>query len=247
MIGKIVLGLIAIIALVIFSVFGYLAYSNAPTVTAEGTNTITAQPDEVNVNIYISQKNATAEDARNRLAEISDELLTSLIKLGLERKDIQTEQVSVNPDYNWYNGRNEIRGYVASQSITVKLKDFNKISKVIDSAVDSGAYVSWINYEISDEKQSQYKSQTLEAATRDAKRKAEATASGLGKKLGSLVSIQTPEYGYNPYPLYRYSGAADMAVASVANAEAKQAALNIQPKDLEISSRVLVKYRVCFW
>ena len=38
-----------------------------------------------------------------------------------------------------------------------------------------------------------------------------------------------------------------MAVASVANAEAKQAALNIQPKDLEISSRVLVKYRVGFW
>jgi uncharacterized protein YggE len=78
----------------------------------------------------------------------------------------------------------------------------------------------------------------LAEASKDAKIKAESIATGLGKKLGSLVSVSAQDYNYMPYPLY----SRDMAVAE--GLEIKQVVTNIQPKNLEISSTVSVIYNI---
>lgn len=234
--NKILIGALIVIALL---VGGYIyASSNAAVVSAVGQSSLTVEPDEASVYLNVEARVLTAEDAKDKMTEISDNVLTELIKLGLERKDIQTSSFNVYPDYDWRNGRQDIKGYVASQQIIVKTDDFSKVAGIIDASVDSGALVNGINFELSQEKQNEYKAQALEEAGKDAKNKAEATASGLGKNIGDLVSVETQEYNYYPYPYYA------RAEGAVGNADAQKAVLNIVPTDLDVTASVKVTYKI---
>jgi hypothetical protein len=206
--------------------------------TVQGTSQMTVAPDNAVVYLYIETRNISADDAKNANAEISDKVLTELIKLGLERKDIQTQSYSINPDYKWINHQQISNGYVASNYIKVETKEFDKVGKIVDVSVDSGALVNYINFELSTEKSNLYKAEVLENATRDARTKANAIASGLGKRVGSVISITTNDYNYYPYRYYD-----NMAMTAGAS-EMKAAATDIQPKDLDISATIQVTYRI---
>ncbi len=110
--------------------------------------------------------------------------------------------------------------------------------EVIDAGVDKGAKVSYINFELSIAEQNKYKAQALELATQDAKTKAEAIASGLGKKLGKVVSVSSSDWGYSPWSLYR----ADVMTESAE--EAKSAVTDIQPGEQSVTASVSVVYKI---
>ena len=113
---------------------------------------------------------------------------------------------------------------------------FDNAGKMVDAVVDSGALVSYINFELSLEKQNEYKKTVLADAARDAKSKAEALASGFGKRVGKLVSVSSSDYNYAPYRLY--------AMAEGIAADAKQAATNLPSKTLEVTATVSARYEI---
>ena len=84
-------------------------------------------------------------------------------------------------------------------------------------------------------KQNEYKAQALKEASEDAKIKAEAIASGLGKTVGKLVSVSSNEFNYQPWPLYN-------SMAGSTAADAKVATTNIQPGQQDVSASVTVVY-----
>lgn len=231
---KYVITILVIAALV---VGGYLSFNSGATVSAQGVSQLSVQPDEVSIYLTITTKNDSAATAKDMNSLISDKVIMELIKLGIERKDIQTETFSIYPNYEYDYGRNEQKGYVANQPITVKIESFDKVGAIVDKSVDAGALVSYINFELSQEKQNEFKAQALSDASKDAERKAKATAAGLGKKLGRLVSVGSQDFNYVPIAYYARSGAEDMA-------EVKKAAINIVPKDLEVSATVSVSYKL---
>ncbi len=235
--NKILIGVILVIALI---VGGYLIFnsSEAAVVSAQGQITLTVQPDQVSINLNAQAKDTTAQGAKDKQAKISDDVLTALVKLGFERKEIQTQSYNIYPEYNYNSGGQKITGYIASQQIIIKTKDFSKVSGVVDESVNVGALINGINFELTDAKQNEYKAQALKAASEDAKSKAEATASGLGKKIGSLVSVESSDFNYRPWVYY---ATADSMGGS---AEAKSAALQIAPTDQDVSASVSVKYKL---
>ena len=100
--------------------------------------------------------------------------------------------------------------------------------------------LSYINFELSTQKQNEYKAQALEMAGQDARTKAQAIASGLDKRLGKLVSVSTSDFSYQPWNIY--SARADYSSGDVA--EAKLAATNIQPGSQEVNARINVVYKI---
>jgi uncharacterized protein YggE len=82
----------------------------------------------------------------------------------------------------------------------------------------------------------------LTDAGADAKIKAEATAAGLGKKIGRLISVQSQEFNY-PGPLYAYEKAMDSSVGA-ANAEAQRVSSSLSPSDIEVSATLTVQYKL---
>ena len=232
----------ALVAVALVIVAGYMYYNTGATVSAQGTAQVKAMPDEVSVYINVQARNASAELAQTQQNEISDDLITELVKLGFERKEIQTLSMSVYEDFDWSSGNRVSKGYLAVHQISVKTNDFDKTGAIVDKAIESGALVSGINFELSQEKQNEYKQEALKKAGEDAKAKAEATAEGLGKNLGRLVSVESQDFYY--YPRALYSGAGMDMVAE--NAQAKAAASSISPSEMDVSATLQVKYKLGF-
>lgn len=234
---KIVLALAGV--LVLF-VIGYNFIGESPTVSAMGTSSSEVTPDIASVYLTVEARStASAQDAQDIHKARSETLLAALKTLGLSESEIKTSYYNVGPEYDWTNNGQVLKGYLATQQIVIELKDFEEVVKVVDAAIDSGASVSSINFELSPEKQSEYKTQALKEASEDAKEKASATAEGLGKKLGKLVSVQSQDFNYGPFVYY----ARDSFAAGSA-AEVKEAAININPTDLTVYANVQVTYKI---
>jgi len=230
--------LIIVGAVIILGLLGYSLVHQGPTINANGIATVQATPDLVSVYFNINTEAETAQEAKDSNAEIIDNVITALVKTGLERKDITTQNFNINPKYEYINRKREQTGYQATHSLKVKLKaeKIDDVGEIIDAGVNNGADISYINFELSQNAQNQAKAEAQEKAAQDAEAKARGIATGLGKSLGKIISVQTSEFGYQPWRLY----GAENAVGTVS--EAKAAVTNMQPGEREIQGSVVVVY-----
>ena len=230
---------VVVISLVLIGILVYFQIKPGQTVSSLGIAVVKATPDLVSVYFNVDTEGETSKEANDKNAEIVDDAITSLVKLGFERKEITTENFNIYPEYNWRSGTQEITGYRATHTLKVKFSTdkTDKIGDAIDAGVNAGAGISYINFELSQELQNQYKAEALQKATEDARVKAGGIAEGLGKSLGRVVSVSSSEFGYYPWPIYRN----DMGGVT-ATSEAKAATTNIQPGEQEISGQVSVVF-----
>jgi uncharacterized protein len=236
----------AVIVLTAVALILFLSLRPGITVNANGIAQVKATPDLVSVYLNVETNGSDAKEAKDKNAEIVDKVITELLKKGIDRSNITTEQFNIYPDYDWSTGGNgRIIGYKATHSIRIQLlaNNMEKAGDVIDAGVDSGALVSYINFELSQAKQNEYKAQALKEATQDARIKAENIATGLGKKLGAVVSVQDSNFDYYPWPVYRND--AMVVSGSSGYADAKSAIeTNINPGQQDISAQVSVVFKL---
>jgi uncharacterized protein YggE len=160
------------------------------TVTAVGTGTGTAAPDtaQISLGATFSAKGRTA--AQNGASKIAAAIIAAVKSTGIDEKDIQTSQISLNPRYN-SSGRT-ITGYDAFQSIDVKTKLLDKVSAAITAATAAGATnVSGPQFSLSDTNAARV--DAIDKAMGDAKTRAEAIAKASGRKLGRVISVTEAE------------------------------------------------------
>ncbi len=129
--------------------------------------------------------------------------------------------------------------FIASHTLIVKIKtgDRDKIGEAIDAGVDAGATLNYVNFELSQDKESEYKILAIKEATQDAKEKAEALAEGLGKRVGKVVSVTNSDFQYYPWLAYEKSSA-DVSVSG------SEVQTNIVPSDQTVRSSVTVIYKL---
>ncbi|MCX6749107.1 MAG: SIMPL domain-containing protein [Candidatus Pacearchaeota archaeon] len=237
---KITLIIVAAIILVPLIIYGLINSSQGNTITTQGQAQIKAMPDIVKVYFNADTQAKTAQEAKDKNAEIVDLAITNLVKAGFERAEIVTENFNVYPEYSYNYDKQEITGYRATHSLKVEFSTskVDKIGEAIDAGVNAGAGISYINFELSREKENQYKAEALKFAGEDARNKAEAMASGLGKKISGIKSISDSSFNYYPWRVY---GVED-TMGNVA--EAKQAATSIQPGNQEVNAQVSVVFKI---
>jgi len=234
---------IGIVVVAIVLIVGYLFVGSGPTVSATGTASIKAMPDEVSVNVNVETHNKTLQGAQEANRAISEALVVELVKIGYSADELRFVNFYAGEEYDWSNGKQELKGYSASQQLVVKTSDTGKVPSIIDAVIKSGALVSYINFEISDEKMNGYQNQALEAASKNARTQAESKVKGQGKTLGRLVSLGDGNYNYGgPRPLYALKSSA--MDAGAANMEARTAAINIAPDSQEITASVSATYTI---
>jgi hypothetical protein len=235
--------LIIVGAFLLMGIIGVTAlYPNTTsnTVTGNGAAEIKAMPDIIGVYFSIETNASTSAAATDANSVIVDKLTTELIKQGFETKDIQTISFNVYQDYKWDDGESTPNGYKATHSLRVEMSADNSdnIGDAIDAGVNAGAGISYINFELSQAKQNEYKAQALKLASQDAKIKAQAVAEGLGKRIGRLVNVASNDFNYYPWNIYGAAG-------SVASAEdAKLATTRIQPSEQSISASVTATFKI---
>jgi len=231
---KVKKGLIISAVVLAVIIIGYFVYVSGPQISTNGYSMITATPDLISVSVTMEGRDADAQVAQEKALAISDKFLVELDKLGIASEDIELANYYTYPDYDWQTQKN--KGYIASQQVIVRLKSFNKTGEIIRAASNSGALVSGINFELSTAKQNEYKASVLKQASQDARVKADAVASGFGKRIGKLVSVQSQDFSYYPYPYYTRD------TMAMSNAGAEKAVVDMSPTDLEVSASVSATY-----
>lgn len=241
-ITSIIAGTIILLALMGYGFVYTMMNANSNVIDVNGQSTVKVTPDLVTVYFNVETNGTSASQAKDANSLVVDKMTIELVKLGFKTEEIQTESLNIYEDIRWEDNKQKSYGFKASHQIKVELStnSASKISQVIDAGVDSGALLSYINFELSTEKQNQYKAQALSEASKDASNKAQAIASGLGKKVGKLVSVSTSNYDYRPWNIYTASSGEIMKDV----AEAKVATSNIQPGTQEITGYVSAKYKI---
>jgi uncharacterized protein YggE len=239
--------LIIAVAIVVLVILGFVAINGfvntgSNTVSVDGQSLIKVTPDLVTIYFDVETNGSTAREAKDANSIIVDKLTSNLLALDFSKEEIQTEGFNIYEDIRWENDRQKSYGFKASHQIKIEMNTSfaSKISDVIDAGVDAGALLQYINFELTTQKQNEYKTQALKEASQDAKTKAEAIASGLGKRVGKLVSISTSNYDYRPWNLYTASAGGMMEDV----AQAKVAVNNIQPGSQEVSAYVSAVYKI---
>lgn len=243
---RIVKMILVFAGLLVLLIYASVYFPKAPEISAQGISSLDVVPDEVSVNLLVETRNDDKQKAQEETIEIGEEVKRSLNRIGIEGDDIRFLRFSVYEEYDWDEGVRTSIGYVARQEIVVKSKNFDEIFEIVESGVDSGATVSYINFELSSELQNEYKVKALELASEDARKKADAIASGQGKEVGRLVSLSNQDFNYGGPVRYFESSAQALpgGIDDGIRAPEPEEFKSVNPEDVKVSASVSVRYKL---
>jgi uncharacterized protein len=194
--------------------------SSGPTAADKGTSQVTVvgngkvqgTPDTLTVNASIEFVAPDVSGAMNQTNERQQAVIDALAGSGIDRKDISTTQVSLQPQFGGGDSTT-IVGYRASNSIDVKIRNLDIASQTLALIVSTGAdatRINSVNYSIDDD--SQLVKDARARAFGDAKDRAQQYAQLTGLNLGKVISI-TETGAATPPPPMPYSRGTPEAAA----------------------------------
>lgn len=184
-------------------------------VSVQGTGTVKVTPDTVRLNAVISFVGTTNSAASKAVSTSAAAFRTALRDKKVANKDIQSTNLTIYPEYTWTQEKGqELKGYRASQSFTVLIRDEVNAGIIIDAAVDAAgdniqiSGVTPIVLEIDDAQDA-----AREKAVAKAKKKANAYAKLLDFDLGKILWVSESSSSYNPPIFAMAKASADSAAA----------------------------------
>ena len=187
--------------------------SEGPVVVTTGEGVVKLAPDRLWVSIAAESRAKSPKEAQRANADAMKAVLDRLKTLGLPDDAIRTSGYDLQPEFDYNNGRQTLRGYVARNSVEVRVDDVTRAGDVLDAAVGSGATnVSGVRFDLKD--RSAAEREALRNAVADARRRADSAAAGAGMKVDRVVRIEehrsmSPEP--RPMMMARQSMVADAA------------------------------------
>lgn len=202
-----------------------------------GQGVVAARPDVATVVLGTSVRRPSAGEAFDRAAERTATLMAVLQAAGVPERDIQTRQLTLTPEYGRApeGAPPPIVAWRATHLLTVRLRDFSRIGRLIDEAVQAlgdEALVQGVNFGIEDT--AQLAARARAAAMDDARAKAEDLAARAGVRLGRVVAIDELSA---PTP-------APQRVPTAAPAAAPASAIEIAPGEQTVTVLVSVRYAI---
>ena len=120
--------------------------------TVTGIGNLSVAPDTVQIQLEVSTENMELTQAQQENAYVMNQVIESLLKLGISRENIKTVSYNIIPQYDYIEGKQLFRGYEVTNAITVKITNIEQAGNVIDVAVQNGVNrVSNIQFTVEDE------------------------------------------------------------------------------------------------
>ncbi len=203
-------------------------------ITVSGQGAVTADPDTALLSLGVSVLADTARDARDRAARAMNDLLDSLKGNGIDEKDINTTQFSLNPEYDHTGGgQPRLKGYRVTNMVAIKVRDLDRTPEVMDEAVDAVGdpiQISGVSFTVDDPQS--LLSQARAEAMADARAKA-----------GELAQLGEVELG-KPIAISETSGGLPPEFLGFARDLEEATTTPIEPGQLDITVSVQVTYAI---
>lgn len=200
-----------------------------PTVVTMGEGVIEVAPDRAWITITAESRAGNPRDAQKRNAEAMAPVLDKLKAAGVPSDAIKTVGYDLQQEWDYVNSRRVSRGYVARNSVDVRVDMVERVGELLEIAVGSGATsVGGIRFDLKD--RAKLEREALRMAVTEARGRAEAAAAGAGMSIARVQRIDAHPLGGGP-PLPKVAFAREQALAS-------DAAPPISAGQLEIRAQV---------
>jgi uncharacterized protein YggE len=167
------------------------------TITLNGRGTVDHAPDIAMISLGVQIEAPTAAAAMQQQAAKMNEVFAAVKAAGIAERDMQTSNLSLNAAYDYpTNGKPKLRGYVASNQLTIKVRKIDGLGKTLDAVVKGGGNtINGVSFSI--DKPEPLMDEARVSAIKDAANKAELYAKAVGYRVKRIVTVSENE-GYQP-------------------------------------------------
>jgi uncharacterized protein YggE len=169
---------------------------SVPSITTTGVASTEVVPDIATISLGVETERPKAAAAARDNTLAAQAIVGEIKAQGIEGKDIKTVSITLAPVYDDVsdaNGRvtkRTLRGYIAHNSLRVRVREIEKAGVLAGQLMDKGAN-SFEGIEFGyTQKEAKYDALRGDAV-RDALRKANSYVNGVGLKLGRVLEIAT--------------------------------------------------------
>lgn len=199
----------------------------APTISVSATGKSSIVPDIATVDMTVEMTETSTTLAQGAASVAMTNVINAMKDLSIESADLQTSSFYTSEVYDYDVSPPAITGYRSSQTLTVKVRDMERLEAVLDAGPANGATsVSSLRYEVDDETSVQQEARV--EAMANAKKQAKQIAAAMGARLGRVVSYSESTGG--DMPIYYGRGEAMMA-----DSDAVKAAVEVGTEDIELT------------
>src|SRR5215218_8703793 len=110
-----------------------------PVIVTSGEAEVKKAHDRAWVSINAESRAKDPKAAQRANADAMAAVLSTLKSAGIAEEAIRTMAFDLQPEFDYANGRQTLRGYVARNSIEVRVDEVMRVGEVLASAVGSGA------------------------------------------------------------------------------------------------------------
>jgi uncharacterized protein YggE len=200
-------------------------------IVTAGEGIVRIAPDQAFVSIAVESRAKTPREAQRLNAEAATAVQQKLKAAGFSGDAIRTLQLQLSPQYDWNNGKQTLREYVAQNTVEVRVEPVERVGEIADLTVGAGATsVSNVRFELKDRRAAEQKA--LQEAVTQARSRADAIAQAANRGVDRILRIE--DHVQSEPPVQRPY----MAMARVAAAPAPPPESPVAPGLLEIRANV---------
>ncbi|CDZ58120.1 SIMPL domain-containing protein [Neorhizobium galegae] len=189
-----------------------------PVINVLGEGQASVAPDMAVLTLSVVRNGKTAEAALSASSAAMKDVLSALKSDGIADRDIQTSNFSIYPQYRHTEPKGgvieppQVIGYEVSNTLTLKVRDLQKLGGLIDRSVklgvNQGGQIAFTN-----DKPDDVMTEARKKAVAEALAKARTLTEAAGVKLGRILEISENSMRPAPQQMMRMAMAKDMAAA----------------------------------
>lgn len=188
------------------------AAQTVKTLEITGTGKISYSYDSAEITLGVSELADSPTAAFKAMSEKITKVVATAQAKGIQEKGLRTGNLSLYQEYDWKDGVQTMRGYRATNTVTIKVSDLSQVPAIMEAAVNAGAnMVQGVEFTLSDPEGLQ--GRAMDAAIDNAKAQAERVAKRLGTTVRGVQKVQVLG-NYGPMVTYGMNVKAEMAAGA---------------------------------
>jgi len=191
------------------------AHDSEGQISVVGAGRITAVPDMATIMVGVTHEAQVAGAAMQAVSVSVAQVLVQMSTKGIDARDIQTQRLTLNPVWSDRSSsasqRAKITGFVASNSVLVRVRDLDRLGEILEAVIADGANeFNGLRFSVQDP----------EPLIKDARRKAVADAMSRASQLAEAAGVDlgevksmTEQGGNRPRPMAMEAARSSVPVA----------------------------------
>jgi uncharacterized protein YggE len=159
-----------------------------PAIVTTGEAVVRRAPDRALVVASVETRARDPKEAQTQNAKAMSAVQARVASAGIPKDAVRTLGYNIQQEFDFTNGRRIPRGYVARNAIEVRVDALESLGELLDAVVQAGATsIGGIRFDLRDRAGAER--EALRLAVADARARAEAAASGVGRTIDRVLRI----------------------------------------------------------